>query len=63
MRLLNWLYGARLARPDGETVEIQPIGRGITHAWVRLEVVYSKFVGMVDLEMNKRLSNEMKEAR
>ena len=27
----NWLNGARLCRPSRSTVEIQPIGRGITH--------------------------------
>lgn len=34
MRLLNWEKGARLSIPDGERVEIQPIGRGVTQDWL-----------------------------
>lgn len=38
VRLLNWEYGARLAWPALFLVEIHPIGRGTTQAWLALVV-------------------------
>jgi hypothetical protein len=38
VRLLNCEYGARLGVPVGDKVEIQPMGRGTTHAWKAVRV-------------------------
>lgn len=51
VRLLNCEYGARLSCPSLLRVDIQPIGRGITHAYA-IETTSSRRLALILEDFN-----------
>lgn len=67
VRLLNCEYGARLSCPSLLRVDIQPIGRGITHAYtrrvngqLRVNTHTSKELNFLVMQMNAYLERVMR---